>query len=116
MNITEMTDPGSPFAVVSWYPVTATDNSGSFSVMSNYQSGDSFPIGNTDVVYNATDPSGNLAITAFVVTIKGKNLVAKSMYFISRPSLSKGQFTVCTIFIKPTCAIKIFNQPRDMIV
>ena len=70
-NITVNTDPGFPFAVVTWDAVTASDNSGSATLTSNFQSGDKFPIGNTIVVYNATDPNGNSATAKFKVTVNG---------------------------------------------
>ena len=99
MNISETTDPGLPFAVVTWHPVSATDNSGSVIVMSNYQSGDSFPIGNTDVVYNATDPTGNLVTATFVVTVKGRlHFVAEMFtYFYFTNTSSKSQCSIAII-------------------
>ena len=70
-NFTVNTDPGLPSAVVTWDTVTATDNSGYITLTSNYQSGDSFTIGITDVIYTAMDPSGNLATTAFKIFVNG---------------------------------------------
>ena len=65
------TDPGLPSAVLKWDPVTAVDNSGSITLTSNFQSGDTFPIGNTTIVYSAIDQSDNVAITGFTVTVEG---------------------------------------------
>ena len=65
------TDPGLPSALIRWDPVTAVDNSGSVTLASNFQSGDTFPIGNTSVVYTAIDQSGNIAISSFTVTVEG---------------------------------------------
>ena len=74
-NLTINTDPGERFAVVTWdEPVTVTDNSGSVTLTSNYQSADTFPIGNTDVEYIATDQSGNSAAVEFIVIVKGITL------------------------------------------
>ena len=71
-NLTVNTEFGQPYAVVTWdEPDTVTDNSGSFTLTSNYQSGDTFPIGSTDVKCIATDKSGNSAAIEFVVTVKG---------------------------------------------
>ena len=71
-NLTVNTEFGQPSAVVTWdEPDTVTDNSGSVTLTSNYQSGDTFPIGSTDVEYIATDQSGNSAAVEFVVTVKG---------------------------------------------
>ena len=74
-NLTINADPGERFAVVTWNePDTVTDNSGSFTLTSNYQSRDTFPIGSTDVEYIATDRSGNFAAVEFVVIVKGTTL------------------------------------------
>ena len=74
MNVS--TDPDLPSAVVTWDPVIATDNSGSVTLTSSHRSGDTFYIGDTDVVYNATDPSGNIVSRWFTVSVKGKNFVS----------------------------------------
>ena len=58
-------------AVVTWTPPTASDNSGSVTLTSNHEPGDTFPIGVTVVRYNATDPHSNEAMTSFTVTIIG---------------------------------------------
>ena len=71
-NLTDITDPGQPSAVVTWdEPETVTDNSGSVTLTSNYQSEDAFPIGRTDVIYTATDESDNIATVRFTVIVKG---------------------------------------------
>ena len=49
------------------------DNSGFVTLTSNYQPGDVFPIGKTEVVYSAIDPSGNSATASFVVTVAGRH-------------------------------------------
>ena len=48
-----------------------SDNSGSVTLTSNYQSGDAFPIGNTDVVFTATDLNGNTATAILKLTVQG---------------------------------------------
>ena len=65
------TDPGSASAVVTWNSVIATDNSGSVTLTSNFQSGETFSVGNTDVVFTAYDPSGNSATATFTLTVEG---------------------------------------------
>ena len=71
-NLTVNTEFGQPYAVVKWdEPDTVNDNSGSFTLTYNYQSGDAFPIGSTDVQYIAIDQSGNSVAVEFVVTVKG---------------------------------------------
>ena len=71
-NLTDITDPGQPSVIVTWdEPERVTDNSGSVTLTSNYQSGDAFPIGRTDVIYTATDESDNIATVQFTVIVKG---------------------------------------------
>ena len=56
-----------------WAPPNVTDNSGYYTLSSNYKSGDSFPVDkSTMVTYNATDPSGNIATLSFFVTVYGR--------------------------------------------
>ena len=71
MNITTYTDPGLPFGSVTWDMVTATDNSGSVTLTSNFRSGDEFAIGESDVWYTASDQSGNTVTMWFTITVRG---------------------------------------------
>ena len=71
-NITQNTDANQPYATVTWSEPSASDNSGSVSLTSDYSSGDTFFIGGTSVTYTATDPSGNIAICSFTIGITGK--------------------------------------------
>ena len=71
-NVTVNTDPGLPTAVVMWNnTIDVTDNSGSYTLTSNYQSGDKFRIGSTQVKFTALDPSENVASIVFVVKVEG---------------------------------------------
>ncbi|XP_038051960.1 uncharacterized protein LOC119724809 isoform X2 [Patiria miniata] len=64
------TSPGKPNATVSWPNPTASDNSGSGMILdSTYSPGDTFPIGQTIVVYTATDPSGNSVNCSYRVIV-----------------------------------------------
>ncbi|XP_041454281.1 mucin-17-like isoform X37 [Lytechinus variegatus] len=57
-------------AVVTWTVPSATDNSGFVSLTSNSANpGDSFPVGNTQVVYIFTDDFNNDAICTFEISI-----------------------------------------------
>ncbi|HYC86744.1 MAG TPA: HYR domain-containing protein [Chryseosolibacter sp.] len=58
-------------ATVSWDPPTASDNCG-MTLTSNYQPGDSFPVGKTTVKYDATDEAGNTASCSFDVVVRDK--------------------------------------------
>ena len=53
---------------VSWTAPTATDAYG-VTVTSTHNPPDTFPIGNTNVKYTATDEAGNIAEVAFTVII-----------------------------------------------
>ena len=60
-------------AAVNWAAPNVTDNSGYFTLSSNYKPGDQFPVDNTTMVtYYATDPSGNIASFSVFVTLSGK--------------------------------------------
>ena len=60
--------------VVEWALPTVTDNSGETLtpvLQSGQESGSQFSIGSHDIVYNATDSSGNTGQCHFVVEIQG---------------------------------------------
>ena len=62
----------STFAV-SWDEPNVTDNSGKYTLSSNYKPGDYFPVDETTMVtYNAVDSSGNIDSLSFFVTLSGK--------------------------------------------
>jgi hypothetical protein len=56
-------------SIATWTAPTATDNCGTPSVLSNYNSGFAFPLGTTAVTYTATDAKGNKATCSFDVTV-----------------------------------------------
>ncbi len=57
-------------STVTWTAPTATDNCGTASLVSNYTSGGSFPVGVTTVTYSAYDASGNKSLPcSFTVTV-----------------------------------------------
>jgi hypothetical protein len=60
-NISVSNDAGNCGAIVSWTPPTASDNSGSVNLTSNFEPGSFFPVGTTLVTYTATDAAGNTA-------------------------------------------------------
>jgi hypothetical protein len=59
-------------AVANWTVPTATDNCGTPSVLGNYNSGSTFPVGVTPVTYTATDAKRNKATCTFTVTVTKK--------------------------------------------
>ena len=56
-------------ATATWTAPTATDNCGTATVTSNYNSGFCFPIGSTTVTYTAKDAKGNASTCSFTVTV-----------------------------------------------
>ncbi len=68
-NIVQNNDVGQCSAVVNWLALTANDNCVVNSLVGNYASGASFPIGTTIVEYIATDASMNTDTIQFTVTI-----------------------------------------------
>ena len=59
---------------VSWTAPTATDNSGTQTLTSTHNPGDSFPVGTTTVTYTSTDGSGNTVTCTFSVDVNGELL------------------------------------------
>ncbi|MBA4053163.1 MAG: hypothetical protein C0490_00470, partial [Marivirga sp.] len=55
---------------VTWTPPSATDNCTLGSFVRTHSPGDNFPLGNTQVVYTATDSYGNSSTCSFTVTVK----------------------------------------------
>jgi len=78
---TEAPDPGCPSdidifanvyecsAIVEWELDTTDNCPGPLSIESNYEPGDTFPLGTTTVVYNVTDVAGNSASCSFDITV-----------------------------------------------
>lgn len=58
-------------ATYDWTPPTATDNC-TVELMSDFSSGDDFPLGMTMVTYVATDASGNADTCSFTVTVEDR--------------------------------------------
>ena len=71
-GITHDADSGSATAVVTWTLPTASDNSGSQTLISSNNPGDLFSIGDTLVTYTSVDSSGNKITKTFTVTIQGR--------------------------------------------
>ncbi|XP_022102784.1 uncharacterized protein LOC110985781 isoform X2 [Acanthaster planci] len=67
------TGPDSAMAVVEWAPIIALDNSRVISAPEgNYQSGTTFPTGETLVSYMARDEAGNVEFCNFTVSVSDK--------------------------------------------
>ncbi|MDF2157820.1 HYR domain-containing protein [Algoriphagus sp. CAU 1675] len=73
-DINVSNDSGNCGAVVTWTEPIATDNSGSVSLISNYEPGSIFPVGTTEVIYTATDAAGNQSICRFNVIVTDNEL------------------------------------------
>ena len=59
-------------AAVVWDPPVVVNNTSSFTVTSDYEPGDIFPIGSHVVTYTAVDSSGNQFSVSFSVIVSGK--------------------------------------------
>ena len=56
-------------AVVQWNPPLAIDNCGTVSLSSSHESGDTLPVGTTQITYTATDSATNQSTYSFSVTV-----------------------------------------------
>ena len=72
-NQTKDTAPGLSTAVAVWADLQATDNTGvTPTVTYSLESGSQFEIGQTEVICEARDPSGNKAFCSFTIDVTGK--------------------------------------------
>ena len=72
-NQTKNTAPSQSIAIAVWTDLQATDNSGKApTVTCNWESGSQFQIGETEVICEVCDPSGNQAICTFLIEVIGK--------------------------------------------
>ncbi|XP_022088734.1 LOW QUALITY PROTEIN: uncharacterized protein LOC110978223 [Acanthaster planci] len=65
------TDPGVDYANVTWTEPVFSDNV-NYTTTASHMRGDRFEIGNTTVVYNATDEAGNSVQCSFVITVEDR--------------------------------------------
>ncbi len=68
-SMTLSNDPGQCGAVATWAAPSSTDNCSGHSISLSHQSGDSFPVGTTQVQVTAKDAAGNASSTTFDVTV-----------------------------------------------
>ena len=82
-NQTGNTDPSLAHATVVWTDLLVSDNSEQISTTTcDVQSGSQFGIGETEVICQAVDSSGNMATCTFSVNIEGRsNCIILSMIF-----------------------------------
>ena len=70
------TDEGTPTAMVIWESPTVFDNTGNVSDVQCYpQSGTKFAIGQTIVMCEAVDGSGNVGVCSIQINVTGKYLI-----------------------------------------
>ncbi len=67
---------GSCSGIAIWTAPTASDNCPGVTLVTNHNPGETFPVGNTTVMYMATDASGNTSTCSFIVTINDTELPA----------------------------------------
>jgi len=73
-NISVFNDAGLCSAVVTWIAPTAVDNCAIQTFTSTHNSGASFPVGTTTVIYTATDVNGNVQTCSFAITVTDNEL------------------------------------------
>ena len=72
--------------MVTWNDLQATDNSGqSLTVTCSTGSGSQFGIGETEVICQAVDPTGNQAMCTFTVKTKGNDNRFQIEFLMSIP-------------------------------
>jgi len=69
VSLIQTNDAGTCGAVVTWDAVRATDNCGLISFISDHQPGETFPLGETTVMFTATDRNNNIATASFTITV-----------------------------------------------
>jgi hypothetical protein len=87
-DITVANEPDNCSAVVIWTAPTATDNSGSVTMTSNFEPESEFPVGTTAVVYMAADAAGNQVTCSFSVTVNDTQLpdvITRNRSFTIKP-------------------------------
>ena len=94
-NQSGFTENGVATGTISWTAPTATDNSGTQTLTSDYNPGDSFLIGTTTVTYTSTDGAGNTAICSFDVIVNGEPLLARNSFLYLSVLLSVVIDLVC---------------------
>ncbi len=65
----EVESPSTSGTIVKWTAPEAEDNCGELNVFSDYESGDVFPVGETEVTYWVTDLAGNVTTQKFLVKV-----------------------------------------------
>lgn len=74
-DIAQDTDPGAPYAIVTWMEPVGSDANGAVTTRVNYSPGNIFPLGTTAINYEVTDRTNNTANCSFRVTISGNVVV-----------------------------------------
>ncbi len=95
-------DAGTCGAVVTFDLPTASDNSGSVTVVAVPPSGSTFPVGNTTVTLTATDASGNVSTSTFVVTIKDNEAPKIGLNTDISVNNEAGKCSAVVTFLPPT--------------
>lgn len=76
-NITVTAQPGANSAVVTWNSPTGSSDcpTGGFNIqqVTGLSSGSNFPLGNTDIVFQASDDCGSLVTCSFTVSVQSSN-------------------------------------------
>ncbi|WP_175574454.1 HYR domain-containing protein [Algoriphagus marinus] len=116
-NILISNAPGTCGATVTWTAPTASDNSGSADLESNFEPGDFFPVGKTLVIYTATDGSGNKATCSFEVIVADVELPVLGSVFdinVSIPSTqSETNISITEPSVSDNCSAIVTGVRSD---
>ena len=86
-DVTATVELGTTSVGVTFPDATATDDSGNVTLISrSHTSGMEFSVGNTTVVFNFSDPSGNVASCEFTVSIDTGRLLTGTLHCIEPSS------------------------------
>ena len=100
-------------ASVTWQEPSITDNSGSFTLTSNFASGDILPRGNTEVTYTAIDAAGNQEMFSFNVIVNGVKKRAE-LYITNSPDTAtdSGVTVINNVSSRIRCARHCMGSSR----
>ena len=103
VNLTANNDANNCTAVVTWTPLTVSDNCAGSTISGDYASGSAFPKGTTTVTFTATDVAGNSTTSSFTVTVSDtESPVISNTPADQSVSPNQGECTAVVSWTEPT--------------